>query len=1261
MFLRDEVLISSATDLAVAAECELALLTDMDERLGRSPRTVAPDAMLERTSSLGLEHEDRVLSGYLSRLAAAAADAAGTEDYASTASAVPGYVSFVGQDWSTLDDLRAAHDRTVAALRDGAALVYQGVLFDGRFLGRPDFLVDDAALARATPADGAESSLLNGEAHGEDGTDEPGSPDSPGGTTSPLVTVVDTKLARHARVTALLQLAAYADQLERAGVPVAPSLRLVHGDGSESEHPLADVLPVYRERRARLERVVDAHLADEGPVVWGDERFSACGRCPACTRHVVAQRDLLLVAGLRTTQRTRLRAASISTIDALASSTGPVEGLPDRILADLRDQAAMQVAQDARPPLPDGRPDVRAAVVSPVALEALAVPDPGDVFFDFEGDPLWTSPGSTDWGLEYLFGVVEAPTEPGAEPVFRAFWAHDRAQEKQALLDFFAYLRDRRAQFPGMHVYHYAPYEKTALGRLVGRHGVGEEQLDDLLRHGVLVDLYATVRQSVRVSQPSYSLKKLEPLYMGDQLRDAELDNAADSIAQYALACAARDEGRSDEAAATLQLIESYNRYDCVSTLRLRDWLRTLATENGVTLRQADDPADLVDLADVEDEPSDPLVDALHAVAGDARDLPAGERGPDDQAVLLLAAALGYHRREDKPFWWAHFDRLTSPPDEWASSRDVLVADEATVLRDWFKEGSQRSLRRELRFVGALATGSALGVGSGVWCIYDAPLPEGLTPPVGGVRQVSGTSTVLSVETDALGRDVVVVEEVLKKGLEPYPEVPMGVGPGSPVPTGLVEGAVREVAEHAVRSLDGGAGRFPAQPALDVLRRLPPQLKADERAEVSADVDGSDLGLPPVGSGKGAYISAITDAVRRLDRSYLAVQGPPGTGKTYVAARVIERLVRSGWHVGVVAPSHAVVEHLLDKVVEAGVPAYRVGKKPQGSGEHTKAWTAIGDKKQGKFLGEHKDHGCVIGGTAWDFANANKIGRRALDLLVVDEAGQFSLANTVAVSVAAENLLLLGDPQQLPQVSQGTHPEPVDGSALGWVADGHDALPADLGYFLERTWRLHPELCAPVSRLSYEGRLHSEEEATTARRLDGVAPGVHVVEVEHRGNAVSSVEEAAVVVEQVQGLLGRTWHDGDHERPLAPEDLLVVAAYNAQRALVEAHLRRAGIEGVKVGTVDKFQGQEAAVVLVTMAASSVEEVPRGMGFLLSRNRVNVAVSRGQWAAVIVRSPALTDYVPTTPEALCELGAFIGLCASGGDSSTLGLATTPSTL
>jgi len=286
----------------------------------------------------------------------------------------------------------------------------------------------------------------------------------------------------------------------------------------------------------------------------------------------------------------------------------------------------------------------------------------------------------------------------------------------------------------------------------------------------------------------------------------------------------------------------------------------------------------------------------------------------------------------------------------------------------------------------------------------------------------------------------------------------------------------------------------------------------------------------------------------------------------------------------------------------------------------------------------------VLGGTLWDLTNPARVPPGSLDLLVVDEAGQFSLANTFAVSVAARNLLLLGDPQQLPQVSQGHHPEPVDTSALGWLVDGHDTLPAGLGYFLDTTWRMHPALCAPVSELAYEGRLHAVP-AAADRHLDGVVPGVRTVLVEHTGNAVSSTQEAQQVVAEVRSVLGRTWTDGGVSRPLTPQDVLVVAAYNAQVWTIARALAAAGVEGVRVGTVDRFQGQEAPVVLVSLAASTPEDVPRGMEFLLSRNRLNVALSRGKWAAVVVRSPHLTDYLPSTPAQLAELGAFIRLCSS----------------
>jgi superfamily I DNA and/or RNA helicase len=266
----------------------------------------------------------------------------------------------------------------------------------------------------------------------------------------------------------------------------------------------------------------------------------------------------------------------------------------------------------------------------------------------------------------------------------------------------------------------------------------------------------------------------------------------------------------------------------------------------------------------------------------------------------------------------------------------------------------------------------------------------------------------------------------------------------------------------------------------------------------------------------------------------------------------------------------------------------------------------------------------------------------ALDLLVVEEAGQFNLANTIAVARAARNLLLLGDPQQLPQVSQGTHPEPVDCSALGWLVDGQHTLPEERGYFLDRSYRMHPLVCRAVSRLSYDNRLQSHETVTAARHLDGVAPGVRELPVPHDGNATDSPEEAAAIVAEITAMLGAAWTDGD-TRPLAQRDVLIVTPYNAQVVMLRNHLDAAGLHDVRAGTVDKFQGQQAPVVFVSMTASSAADVPRGMSFLLNRNRLNVAVSRAKYCAIVVRSAALTDYLPATPDGLIDLGAFLALC------------------
>ena len=807
-------------------------------------------------------------------------------------------------------------------------------------------------------------------------------------------------------------------------------------------------------------------------------------------------------------------------------------------------------------------------MADPQPLALLPNPDEGDLFFDFEGDPLWTADG-VDWGLEYLFGVLEG----GKSGAFHPLWAHDRHDERKALIDFLALVAKRRRRFPNMHIYHYAAYEKTALLRLAGRHGVGEDDVDDLLRSGTLVDLYPIVRKSIRTGSESLSLKALEPLYMGSQLRSGDVTTAADSITQYARYSELRGNGEHDEAATVLKEIEDYNHYDCTSTRELRNWLLMRAYENSVIPLGAQPVADGGDI-----EEADALAAKLHAFSGDPT---TDDRTPEQTAVALVSAARGYHRREDKPFWWAHFDRLNYPVDEWADETDVFLVDQAQLVVDWHKPPRAQKLQRRLQLTGELARGA---LNDKVYALYEPPAPSGLTDNPD--RRAAGHAEVVGCDDPTVPTSVVICERTPSDG-NTFHELPFALTPGGPVNTK----PLREAIEAAAAEFAAGLPQLPRTAVADILLRQPPRTRS-----------GADLPR------SGDAIDDITAALLDLDSSYVAVHGPPGTGKTYTAAHVITRLVAEyGWRIGVVAQSHAVVENLLQGTINAGIDPARVAKKGD---RHDVAWQQISENEYAGFIGGTP--GCVIGGTAWDFANPSRVPPGSLDLLVIDEAGQFCLANTIAVASAAANLLLLGDPQQLPQVSQGTHPEPVDGSALGWLVEDYRTLPTERGYFLDRTHRMHPAVCAPVSALAYEGRLQSYDDVTAARRLDGYPPGVHVVRVRHDGNATESPEEAEAIVAQIGALVGSAWTTEHGTRPLTSADVLVLAPYNAQVLLLRQRLAAAGFGDVRVGTVDKFQGAEAPVAIVSMTASSVEDIPRGIPFLLNRNRLNVAISRAQY-------------------------------------------------
>ena len=523
----------------------------------------------------------------------------------------------------------------------------------------------------------------------------------------------------------------------------------------------------------------------------------------------------------------------------------------------------------------------------------------------------------------------------------------------------------------------------------------------------------------------------------------------------------------------------------------------------------------------------------------------------------------------------------------------------------------------------------------------------------------------------------VLLQERIRVKDEPHGALPSGIGPGDPVSTATIEAALQsdvhgllfngalmpsnpvpgedseassESAEAPSSSralpsvLDAAASLTGVKSAsADLLFRRAPRLKrsasnAKNAENLPREVDFSGSDLPTV--------DAVHAAVRALDHSYVAVQGPPGAGKTFLASHVIARLVAEGAKVGVVAQSHAVIENLMVACcARDGFDVSRAVRLRGKSVTPDAPWSEVSDSELVELISGAG--GLLFGGTVWDYVSERRVPAGSLDVLVVDEAGQFSLTNTVAAARAARSVLLLGDPQQLPQVSTGVHPYPVDVSALGWLSDGAAALDPRFGYFLGESWRMDSALCERVSWLSYDGALASAA-ATAGRALRGVAPGVVSYPVEHAGCSVRSVQEAQAVVDCVRELLGREWVPaaGAEPRPLAAEDCIVVAAYNAQvdcvrEALIAAGMADSSGAGVRVGTVDKFQGQEAAVVLVSLASSRVDS-GRGAGFVLSPNRLNVAVSRGQWQAVLVHSPWVARSVPQDVEEVLALSGFAGL-------------------
>ena len=979
----------------------------------------------------------------------------------------------------------------------------------------------------------------------------------------------DAKLARRVKPGAVVQLCAYAEHIERIQGRPAEQIYVMLGSGERVTLRLADYAAYFRSAKARFLAALEMGIA-----VYPDpvEHCQLCTWREHCDQQRLADDHLCTVPGLHSDQARKLReTAGVDTVAELALLDPPVHGIADVTLEKLQRQARLLVgartsAAGVRPPY-----ELLGPVEPGRGLGGLPAPSPGDLFFDIESDP-FVGAG----GLEYLFGLGWIKKDGAFE--YQALWAHDEQGEKQSFEALIDLIMDRLARYPDMHVYHYAGYEPTALGRLMGRHGTREDEVDSLFRAAVLVDLYRVVRQALCVGTPSYSLKKIEGLYL--DARTQAITDGGSSIAEY-------ERWIEECDSKILAELEKYNRVDCDSTRQLRDFLESVRPVYEASFGPLPRPPTGL--------PQAPGTAVAASTENEALKQRLAERaaGKDEVAGAsrrLLGELLDWFRREAKPEWWKYFDRVLR-----CDEHDLFEDTEAIAGLVYLGVVRTEARSHVHRYGFDPTQEHKLRVGQGVRDpdVERARLLEGLGQPLPG--------TLVSVDS-AAG----VLE--LKRGVSSAAPHPTCLIPEGPIATTEQRAAMRRLAQLVVDAGVEAPGRYRA--ARDLLLRLPPR---SARGQLPA----SQLLQRPEESALEAMLRLAGD----LDGT-LAVQGPPGSGKTHSAARVVVEIVRAKRTVGITANSHAVISNLLEAVMHCADEQGVVVQASQKADED-KAFDhpSVMVRAQWQEVLADLDGGVpVIAGTAWLFAREDFDQR--LDYLIVDEAGQLSLANVLAVGTAARNLVLVGDPRQLAQPSLGTHPVGAEASGLGHLLQGAETMPAEVGLFMEHTRRLHPDICRFVSEVVYEGRLQSLA-GCERHAISGTGPlsgsGLRWVPVPHTGNRVSSAEEADAVARLFGSLLGRIWTDREGiERTLGVEDILVVAPYNAQVALLRESLPAAA----RVGTVDKFQGQEAPVVLVSLATSSVEQAPRGMTFLYSRDRLNVAVSRAKALTVMVGSPEL---------------------------------------
>ncbi len=778
-------------------------------------------------------------------------------------------------------------------------------------------------------------------------------------------------------------------------------------------------------------------------------------------------------------------------------------------------------------------------------------------------------------GVEYLFGWLH-------KNVYYELWASNDVEEKKALENFIDTVIEIRNRDAHMHVYHFGTYEQAALKRLVGKYAIKEDELDFLLRANVFINLHTITRRSRRGGFESYSLKDFEKLH--GYLRLADLRTVAAQKLFYERLLESGNVDAADEQ--TINIVRNHNRDECISAEHLRNWLEAKRTEliklgNHVPRPEVREVGETVERVTEHQKRIKPLYDALISGVPFEKE----NRTAEQQAKWLLANMLDWYRREKKSFWWEYY-RLSELSDDELIEEDDALAD-------------------------LVYTGKYEQVKKSVIHFYTFPEQEFTLKEENNVSYNSERiGEVYSI--DLVNRIV-----GIKKRKDAVDIHPTNIISCDEIKDTMKEEAIIRFAEYVAH--DGLTGRGTYKAGRELLLRAI-QLPI-EPLQISEETN------PAI------------QQVMHMNESVLLIQGPPGTGKSHIAALMIISLIKAGKKIGISALSHKVITGLLEKLNEAALRERLDIQIVQKIGELRSEnfnWTETADNAEVFDCIQNGFN--IAAGTPFMWSRPEFF--RSVDFLFVDEAGQLSLIDTLALSHAGKNLVLMGDPQQLKQPQKGIHPEGTEVSALEHILQKQKTISEDQGIFLNPTLRMHPAINNYISEMFYDGRLHSIHK-NEKQRLEGntkfKTPGIYFEPVIHFGNRNISVEEVERIKQIIDELLSSENYciesDGDKQK-LSRENIMIISPYNAQ-----VNTLRRALPQIQIGTVDKFQGREAEIVILTMASSSAEDAPRGMEFLYSLNRLNVAVSRAKIVFILVASPTLLEAVSRSPHQMQLISAF----------------------